>query len=253
MRTGMRGAMRWAACAAGVGLALVPMTGRAQEAEALEEAEEVRRTLVMAMPGTGAMSLLGPVGQLGVAVEHAVGSHVALVGAVQLSAALQGTDSFYPGGTGSSSQSWGVGVDPGVHFYLTGRAPEGFWVGPHLELGTFHWANQNEYLGVVLAPDSPGEPQLVTVQTRSRTVHYGGSLRLGYTAILAPGLTLQVGAGLTALSNRNTNFGTPQVLGGGVAATGMEAQQVLGGLGGPRTVTHWSVSPRMTIGVGWAF
>lgn len=250
MRTGLRGAMRWAACAAGVGLGLVPMTGSAQETEALEEAQEARRTLVMAMPGMPATSLWGLVGQLGVGVEHAVGSHVALVGAVQVSGALQGTETFFPGGSGSSYQSWGVGVEPGVHFYLSGQAPEGFWVGPHLELSTNHWSSRNEYL---LSPgSSPEEVQLLTVESRSRTVQYGGSLRLGYTAILAPGLTLQVGAGLTALSNRNTNFGMPRPL-GGVAAAEVESQQLLGGLGGPNELRNWSVAPRMTIGVGWAF
>lgn len=236
MRTLMCWATRWAACAAGVGLALVPMTGRAQEAEALEETEEVRRTLVLAMPGTQATSVWGLVGQLGVGVEHAVGSHVALVGAVQLYAALQGTESFFPGGSGSSGQTWGVGVDPGVHFYLTGRAPEGFWVGPHLELGTLHWAMRSEYLMGSIS--SPGEAELVTVESRSRTVQYGGSVRLGYTAILAPGLTLQLGAGLTALSSRNTNFGAPQVV---------------GTPGNMNNVRNWSVTPRMTIGAGWAF
>lgn len=248
MRTGMRGAMRWAACAAGVGLALVPMTGRAQEAEALEEAEEVRRTLLMAMPGSPVSSVWGLVGQLGVGVEHAVSSHVALVGVVQVSAGLQGTESVYPGGTGSSGETWGVGVEPGVHFYLSGRAPEGFWVGPHLELGTYHWTNRFEY--APLGPSPSPEPELVTVETRSRTVQYGGSVRLGYTAVLSPGLTLQVGAGLTALSSRTTNFGQPAVS-GGVAATDVEGQQ-LGGMGS-YTIRNWSLAPRMTIGVGWAF
>lgn len=250
MRTGLRGAMRWAACAAGVGLGLVPMTGSAQEPEALEETKEARRTLLMAMPGMPATSMWGLVGQLGVGVEHAVGSHMALVGAVQVSGALQGTETFFPGGSGSSSQSWGVGVEPGVHFYLSGQAPEGFWVGPHLELSTYHWSTRSEYpLGSI---SSPGEVQLMTVESRARTVQYGGSLRLGYTAILAPGLTLQVGAGLTALSSRNTTFGMPAP-GGGVAAAEVESQQVLGGPGGLNDVRHWSVVPRMTLGVGWAF
>ncbi len=249
MRTGMRGAMRWAACAAGVGLGLVPMTGSAQETEALEEAPEARRTLVMAMPGTPTTSVLGWVGQLGVGVEHAVGSHVALVGAVHLSGALQGSDSYFPGGSGSTAQSWGVGVEPGVHFYLSGRAPEGLWVGPHLELSTYHWSSRSEYL---LGPiSSPDEGQVVTVESRARTVQYGGNVRLGYTAILAPGLTLQVSAGLTALASRNTTFGQPVVL-GGVAAAEVESQQLVGGLG-LRDSRHWSVAPRMTIGVGWAF
>jgi hypothetical protein len=242
--------MRWAACAAGVGLGLVPMTGGAQETEALEEAPEARRTLVMAMPGAPAMSVLGWVGQLGVGVEHAVGSHVALVGAVHLSGALQGSDSYFPGGSGSTAQSWGVGVEPGVHFYLSGRAPEGLWVGPHLELSTHHWASRSEYL---LGPiSSPDEGQVVTVESRSRTVQYGGNVRLGYTAILAPGLTLQVSAGLTALASRNTTFGQPVVL-GGVAAAEVESQQLVGVPGGLRDSRQWSVAPRMTIGVGWAF
>ena len=65
-----------------------------------------------------------------------------------------------------------------------------------------------------LGPTPSPEPELVTVESRSRTVQYGGSVRLGYTAVLSPGLTLQVGAGLTALTSRNTNFGTPSVVGG---------------------------------------
>lgn len=238
MRTGLRGTMRGTACAAGVVLGLVPMTGRAQEAEA---PREVRHTVVMAMPGSPVSSMWGLVGQLGVGVERAVGSHVAVAGAVQVSAALQGTDSFFPGGSGSSGQTWGVAVDPGVHFYLSGRAPEGFWVGPHLELGTFHWASKNEYLRLG-EPSSSPEEALVTVESRSRTVQYGGSVRVGYTAILAPGLTLQVGAGLTALAARTTNFGAPGAEG---------PQPVL--VANYRNIREWSVAPRMTIGVGWAF
>ena len=224
------------------------MTGSAQETEALEEAQEARRTLVMAMPGTPATSVLGMVGQLGVGVEHAVGSHVALVGSVHLSGALQGSESYFAGGSGTIAQSWGVGVEPGVHFYLSGRAPEGLWVGPHLELSTYHWAYRSDYL----QGPSPDEGPLVTVESRARTVQYGGSVRLGYTAILAQGFTLQVSAGLTANSSRDTTFGTPAVL-GGVSAAEVEGQQVLGGLGGLSDSRHWSVAPRMTIGVGWAF
>ncbi|WNG53663.1 DUF3575 domain-containing protein [Archangium gephyra] len=233
----MRTGMHWAACAAGVGLGLMPMTGSAQEAPG--EVQEARRTLVMALPGTPVSSIWGLVGQLGAGVEHAVSPHVALVGAVQVSGSLQGTDSFFTGGSGSSGQTWGVGVDPGVHFYLTGRAPEGFWVGPHLELGTYHWTTQNEYL---TGPGSSGQVELVTVESRSRTVQYGGSVRVGYTAILAPGLTFQVGAGLSALSSRNTIFGGPrEVSGAPEVNTGMN------------NIRNWSLSPRMTLGVGWAF
>ncbi|KFA91665.1 hypothetical protein Q664_20600 [Archangium violaceum Cb vi76] len=214
------------------------MTGSAQEQEVPGEAQEARRTLVMALPGTPVSSIWGLVGQLGAGVEHAVSPHVALVGSVQVSASLQGTDSFYRDGSGSSGQTWGVGVDPGVHFYLTGRAPEGLWVGPHLELGTYHWTTRNEYL---MPEPNSGGVELVTVESRSRTVQYGGSARVGYTAILAPGLTFQVGAGLSALSSRSTLFGTPSAGSGGPANASMN------------NIRNWSLSPRMTLGVGWAF
>ncbi|OJT21334.1 hypothetical protein BO221_26275 [Archangium sp. Cb G35] len=209
------------------------MTGSAQEQEVPGEAQEARRTLVMALPGTPVSSIWGLVGQLGAGVEHAVSPHVALVGSVQVSGSLQGTDSLYTGGSGSSGQTWGVGVDPGVHFYLTGRAPEGFWVGPHLELGTYHWTTRTEYLTGL---GSSGEVALVTVDSRSRTVQYGGSVRVGYTAILAPGLTFQVGAGLSALSSLNTIFGEPSTVSSSM-----------------NNIRNWSLSPRMTLGVGWAF
>ena len=93
----MRTGMRWAACAAGVGLGLVPMTGSAQEQEAPGDVQEARRTLVMALPGTPVSSIWGLVGQLGVGVEHAVGSHVALVGSVQVSGGSRAPSLLYRG------------------------------------------------------------------------------------------------------------------------------------------------------------
>ncbi|WP_375769610.1 autotransporter outer membrane beta-barrel domain-containing protein [Archangium gephyra] len=225
--------MRWAACAAGVGLGLVPMTGSAQEPEQLEETQAVRRTLVLAQPSIG---LFVPSAQLGVGVEHAVGSHVALSATVQLSASYSHSEPDFPGSTGlgSSLQMWGVGVEPGVHFYFAGRAPEGFWVGPHAELSTYHQTTTGQSFTLP-------EGQPVSYEFRSRTVYYGGSVRVGYTAILSPGLTLQVGAGLAATGSRSTAFSPPD-LGGG-----------LGGLGGLSNSRSWGVSPRMTAAVGWAF
>ncbi len=225
----MRTWMRWSVGIAAVGLGLVPMTGRAQETEKREETEKVWRTLVLAQPSLGAFV---PAAQLGVGVEHAVGSHVSLLAAVQLSGLLTYNEPSVPGSRGSSTQVWGVGVEPGVHFYFAGRAPEGFWVGPHLELSTQHQSIRSETLSF---PDG----ELMTFDWRSRTVSYGGSLRLGYTAILSPGLTFQVGAGLAAVNNRSTPFGE-QGMGGG-----------LGGLVG--NGRGWSVAPRMTVALGWAF
>ncbi len=224
----MRTWMRWGTCAVGVGLVLVPTTGRAGEPEALPEA---RRTLVLALP------LSGLAGQVGASVEHAVGSHVALVGEVEGAVSSMSTEIVSTEGAGTSNQNWGVGVAPGVHFYLSGRAPEGFWVGPHVELSMRRDSNMSRFPGL---PDGT----LVTYEGNSRTVYYGGSARLGYTAIVAPGLTVQVGVGVAALASRYTPFTartTPELPGGG------------GVVGFPGRSQGWSVAPRMTVGLGWAF
>jgi hypothetical protein len=215
-----------------VALALVPMTGRAEESQ---ETPEARRTLLLALP------LSGLAGQVGASVEHAVGSHVTLVGEAQASASSNGTDFTQLQGTGSSMQSLGFGVAPGAHFYFTGRAPEGFWVGPHLELSTRRDWMRNQF------PSLP-EGALVTTESSARTVYYGASARLGYTAIVAPGLTVQVGVGVAALASRFTPFTskvTPELPPGSGGTGGL-----LGSLGPSR---GWFVAPRMTVGLGWAF
>jgi hypothetical protein len=228
----MRTWMRWGACSVGVGLALVPMTGRAGEPEA---APEARHTLVLALP------LSGLAGQVGASVEHAVGSHVTLVGEAQVSASSNGSEFTNLQGAGTSTQSLGFGVDPGVHFYFTGRAPEGFWVGPHVELSMRRDWFRNQF---PIIPDG----SLVTIESSSRTVYYGGSARLGYTAIVASGLTVQVGVGVAALASRFTPFTpkfTPEL-----PATGVVGNGLLGSLSPSR---GWWLAPRMTVGLGWAF
>lgn len=212
-----------------VGLALVPMTGRAEQSQ---ETPEARRTLLLALP------LSGFAGQVGASVEHAVGSHVTLVGEAQASAYSNGNDFTNLQATGSSTL--GFGVAPGVHFYFTGRAPEGFWVGPHLELSTRHDWTRTQFRSLP-------EGALVTTESSVRMVNYGGSARLGYTAIVAPGLTVQVGVGVAALATRFTPFTakvTPESP--GPVGTG----GLMGALGPSR---GWSVAPRMTVGLGWAF
>lgn len=215
MRFSMQGVVRFVA----MGLALLPLTGRS------EEAPERPRTLVLAQP------LYGYLGQVAASVEHAVGSHVALAGAVQ--GVLYVDDNAYGGvSTGFSTQRWGVGVDPGVHFFLAGRAPEGLWVGPHAELSVLHHRSEHDL--VVYG----GSGERVRVSQGSRTLQYGASARVGYNAILSPGLSVQVSAGLWALQGQYTSFTTerPDGIPVGEAA-------------GP--TRSWSVGPRMTLGVGW--
>lgn len=202
----MRTVLSGVGLAVGLGVGLSPAQVRA------EGAGPSRRTLVLAQP----------VNQLGVGVEHAVGSHVSLAASVFGEGYLEGTRADGVN-AGASSRRWRVGVDPGVHVYLAGRAPEGLWVGPHLEAS----ASRHTHSGRIVTPE--GEQD---ARGRSDSLFYGGSVRVGYTAILSPGLALQVGLGVAALGGRTT---------GSVGATTLA----------PRST--WSVEPRMSLGVGWAF
>jgi hypothetical protein len=200
-----------------VGLGLVPSAGRA-EAPAQE-----RRTVVLAQP------LYALSGQLGASVEHALSEHVALAATLQLSA-MADRSAFTPTWD-NTTRRFGVGLEPGVHFYLAGRAPEGFWVGPHLEVSVFQHNSVDEQL----FPEGAR-----TVRARMRTLSYGGSAWAGYTAILSPGFSAQVGVGLVALV-RDTASSFDDPLGGGG-----------GGLLGSSS-DGWWVGPRMSVGLGWAF
>jgi len=198
----------------GVGLAALP-TGA-------EPGSETRHTVLLVQPlrlGTGT---------LGLGVEQAVGERVALSGS------LYGTlfvDSFRlaPGLDPSTTQRVGVDVDPGVHVYLTGRAPEGLWVGPHLEASWERTTTQGFWTDF-----ETRRP----IELRSTTLYYGASARVGYTAILAPGLSAQVGLGLTALRIHAVTRNPTQ--------DGTETVEVT-------TNRPWSVAPRLMVGVGWAF
>jgi hypothetical protein len=199
---------------------LVPGKGRA------EEPAVKQRMLVLAQP------LYGYVGSVAGSVEYAVGPYVALAGTVQATLYLDDNQQASGAGPGFSTNRWGVGVDPGVHLYLAGRAPEGLWVGPHVELSVLHHQTESDV--------STLDGGLVPVTLSSRTLQYGGSMRVGYTAILSPGLTVQTGLGLALLHSRSTAF-TPRYPWGAMGLSGSSAEQLT-----------WSLSPRMTLGVGWA-
>ncbi|WNG32500.1 hypothetical protein F0U61_01905 [Archangium violaceum] len=230
----MRTWMRWTVCVVAVGLGLVPMTSRAQEAVELEDAKGERRTLVMALPMSGLSE------QVGVGVEQAIGSHVALAGAAKAWGSFMGNEAYLTQGVGPTldTHRWGVGVDAGVHFYFTGRAPEGFWVGPHVEMSMTRQSTENVFTPSWVMPD-----ERHVYVSRARRVDYGGSMRLGYTAIVGPGLTVQVAVGLGALVNRTSSFSIhhPPTDDGypGFGMSGLDFRGV-------------TLAPRMTVGLGWA-
>ncbi len=211
--------LRWGTVAFGVGLGLVPSTGRA------EESAQVLRTVVLMQP------VAGYVGQIGANVEHALSEHVALAASAQVNGLLD-TSGFTPTWD-ITTRRFGAGLEPGVHFYLAGRAPEGFWVGPHLEASVFQHHITNEMA-------SPQEGALPTVRSGWRHFEYGGSVRAGYTAILSPGFSAQVGLGLAVLARETTSYSNNVALDGSVAPT-------------ESTTTGWAVAPRMSVGLGWAF
>lgn len=230
----MRTWMRWTVFAVGVGLGLVPMTSRAQESAEPEESQRGRRTLVLALPLSGLSE------QVGAGVEHAIGPHVALAGAAKTWGSFLGNEAYLTEGVGPTlgTHHWGVGVDAGVHFYFTGRAPEGFWVGPHVEMSMTRQSSENVFTPTWVMPD-----ERHVYVSRARRVDYGGSVRLGYTAIVGPGLTVQAAVGLAALVNRTSAFSIhhPPTDDGypGFGMSGLDFRSV-------------TVAPRMTVGLGWA-
>ena len=231
----MRMWMRWSVVAASVGMGLLPGTGRAQD-EAEDEAEVPSRSTLISVQSSGlGMNLLSfqAFGQ-GAGVEHAVGSNVTLTASV--SGGVRSLDSYQLGQIGGlePSLSWGVRVEPGVHFYLSGRALEGFWVGPHLEAALSRFNSRSFGFS---PPDG-----VQRTDTESRAFSYGGSVRAGYTAILSPGLAVQVGLGLAAINNRMTTISRTSFGEGSMVGMGFN-------LIPPR---YWSVEPRLSVALGWA-
>jgi hypothetical protein len=198
-------------------MGLVPATGRA------EEPAQVRRTVVLAQP----LNLFS--GQFGASVEHALSEHVALAATLQAGVSAE-KNGFVPTWD-ITTRHFGGRLEPGVHFYLAGRAPEGFWVGPHLEVSVL----QHNTVDELVTPEGSR-----TSKSRMRTLSYGGGAWVGYTAILSPGFSAQVGVGLVALA-RDTVFSSDNTLG-----------TIPGGLDQSNT-DGWWVGPRMSAGLGWAF
>lgn len=196
----MRLWMHWGAVAFGVALGMGPGTSHA------EEPQQVRRTVVLAQPLSG----------IAASVEHAVSEHVALAGMVRATVLVDQQGSSWE----SALLGLGAGVEPGVHFYFAGRAPEGFWVGPHLEASVLRTSSSSSRV-YVSTPNGSFEQRVEN--PGSFELDYGGSARVGYTAILSPGFTAQVGVGLAALVRE---------------------------IGGQ---SSWRVSPRVSLGLGWAF
>ncbi|MBM7119139.1 DUF3575 domain-containing protein [Archangium primigenium] len=216
----------WGARAAGIMLLLAPGLGAAQEEQ---EAPPRPRTLVMAR----VLDLL--LDTVALDAEHTLTPRLTVAGTARVTARLMPARESTDLGT----ERKGLSLEPGVHVYLSGRAPEGFWIGPHLEVSTQH-TTERFY---------PLAPQPDVQEVWRRTVSYGGSLRTGYTAILGPGLAVQVGVDLVARFNHLDTDSRP-------AVGRLLASQVGSGLGsllGGYEPEGWSITPRVSLALGGAF
>ena len=165
---------------------------------------------------------------LGVGVERAVGERVALAASVRGAGGLFAWPSWSNHEPRLYSRHWGVAGEVGLHVHATGRALEGFWVGPHLEVSTERISGDTLSFGPL--GNRRGEASL-----RSHSV--GGGARAGYTTVLAAGLSARVGLGLTARRgvSSSVNFTLPD-----------EQPD-------ESTSVAWSIAPQLTLGLGWAF
>lgn len=135
------------------------------------------------------------------------------------------------GSEGTNRTQYELGLTPGVRFYLTGRAPQGLWLSPRLEVSLGRASNGmlSSTLNGPLLPD----------------LHYSlwsvsGMAVLGYSVVVEPGFTVQAGVGVGARRDATAyDQGTWDPDGG------LSVEQVHN--------TTWSFSQRLLLNLGWAF
>ncbi|MFB1484842.1 hypothetical protein [Corallococcus sp. RDP092CA] len=134
---------------------------------------------------------------------------------------------------GYDSTTYHFGLAPGVRFYLTGRAPQGLWLSPRLEVAV----GGNSYSRV---PESEGVGASL-LDNNSDTWSLGGTAILGYSVVLEPGFTVQGGVGLGARREANS----------------YDIGALLGPVGEASTTrvheSSWRLTQRIVVNLGWAF
>ncbi|RKH55314.1 hypothetical protein [Corallococcus aberystwythensis] len=133
---------------------------------------------------------------------------------------------------GFDSTSYELGLAPSVRFYLTGRAPQGLWLAPRLEVGVGR--SSNSAVGDI--PDA----QFINDTDADTLWSVGGTAVLGYSMVLESGFTVQGGVGVGARRN-------------GIAYDSVR----LGPTGESGLVrihqSTWLFTQRILLNVGWAF
>ncbi|WP_375755203.1 autotransporter outer membrane beta-barrel domain-containing protein [Corallococcus exercitus] len=132
---------------------------------------------------------------------------------------------------GFNRTSYQFGLAPSVRFYLTGRAPQGLWLAPRLEVGVGRSSN-------ALVGNLPDDP--VSHDSDADSWSVGGSAVLGYSVVLEPGFTLQGGVGFGA---RREALAYDALRLGAEGEAGLERIHQ----------STWLLSQRILLNVGWAF
>ncbi|MBZ4336174.1 autotransporter outer membrane beta-barrel domain-containing protein [Corallococcus sp. AS-1-12] len=133
------------------------------------------------------------------------------------------------GAEGYNRSFFQVGLAPSARFYLTGRAPQGLWLSPRLEVGVGR--SSNGMVGSLL-----GEPE----DTHADNWFVGGMAVLGYTVVVEPGFTVQGGVGFGA--RRDALAYDTVRLGSGGGTEWVRLHQ-----------SSWNLTQRLLLNLGWAF
>ncbi|HSP79005.1 MAG TPA: hypothetical protein VLQ93_10775 [Myxococcaceae bacterium] len=128
-------------------------------------------------------------------------------------------------------QGFGAAVEPGLRVYLTGRAPEGLWIGPQLGVGVSRSTTE-----------SRSERTQQSSTRDSRVVTLSGAALVGYSVILPKGITLQVAAGV---GTSQLSISEWPVHG---SSTGEPVPNVP-----PGRSYRWETQPLTRLALGWAF
>ncbi|NNB85050.1 hypothetical protein [Corallococcus exiguus] len=123
------------------------------------------------------------------------------------------------------------GLAPSVRFYLTGRAPQGLWLSPRLEVSAGRSSNVpvGDFLDDSLAKDSGSDVWSL-----------GGAATLGYSVVLESGFTVQGGV---ALGGRRDAIGYDALVMDSVE--GLKVERI--------HESKWLLTQRILLNVGWAF
>jgi hypothetical protein len=200
---------------------VIPFSAFAQEvSSSMQPSAEPVRTVLTVEP------LMFAFGQVVGGYERAVSERWSLVAGAHLTASA--VSQQLPAGATETSfdvQSLIAGVEPGLNYFVIGRAPEGLWVGPRAEL--YVSRQQSSWF----SEDATG-------------IFLGGGLKAGYTARVLEHLVLEASVGI---SGRFSAFSTSQP----DSSFGLVDPKL--GYFGPVPSRGFAIGLDPSLAVGWAF